>query len=73
MYTIIIIKTFCFFPLQNIEMNRSSINFNNEKINKSDFFKNKKIFHIDNIDANKILVSKNKHMVNIIHLILYWV
>ena len=54
-------------------MNRSSINFNNEKINKSDFFKNKKIFHIDNIDANKILVSKNKHMVNIIHLILYWV
>ena len=41
-------------------MSRSSINFNNEKIKKSDFYKNKKIFNIDNIDVNKILVSKKE-------------
>ena len=29
---------------------------------------NKKIFHIDDIDVNKILVSKKKNMVNIVHL-----
>ena len=34
-------------------MNRSSINFNNKKIIKSDFYnKNKKIFHINDIDIN---------------------
>ena len=39
-------------------MSRSRINLNDEKIKKSDFYKNKKIFNIDNIDVNKILVSK---------------
>ena len=38
------------------------------KIKKSDFYKNKKIFSINDIDANNILVSKKKkNMVNIIH------
>ena len=41
-------------------MSRSSTNFNNEKIKKSDFYKNKKIFNIDNIDVNKMLVSKKE-------------
>ena len=42
-------------------MNRNSINFNNKNIKKSDFYnKNKKIFNIDAIDANKILVSKKE-------------
>ena len=41
-------------------MSRSSINFNNEKIKKSDFYKNKKIFNIDNINVDKILVSKKE-------------
>ena len=41
-------------------MSRSSIKFNNEKIRKSDFYINKKIFNIDNIDANKILASKKE-------------
>ena len=41
-------------------MSRSSINFNNEKIKKTDLNKNKKIFDIDNIDVNKILVSKKE-------------
>ena len=40
-------------------MSTISINFNNKKIKKSDFYyKNKKIFYIDDIDVNKILVSK---------------
>ena len=41
-------------------MGENSINFNNQKIKKSDFYKNKKIFNIDNIDVNKILVSKKE-------------
>ena len=42
-------------------MSTSSINFNNKKIKKSDFYiKNEKIFSIDDIDANKILVSKKE-------------
>ena len=41
-------------------MNGNSINFNNKKIKKSDFYKNKKIFNIDNIDVNKTLVSKKE-------------
>ena len=32
------------------------------------FTKNIYIFNIDDIDNNKILVSKKKHMANIIHL-----
>ena len=39
-------------------MNGKNINFDNKKIRKSDFYKNQKPFHIDDIDANKILVSK---------------
>ena len=50
-------------------MNKKSINLNDKKINKSNFYnKNKKIFNIDNIDANKILAIKKNNMVNIIHL-----
>ena len=42
-------------------MNGKSINFDNKNIKKSDFYnKNKKIFNIDNIDVNKILVSKKE-------------
>ena len=42
-------------------MSRSSINFNNKKMKKSDFCnKNKKIFNIDDIDVNKMLVSKKE-------------
>ena len=42
-------------------MNKKIIIFNDKKINKSDFYnKDKKIFNIDDIDANKILVSKKE-------------
>ena len=43
-------------------MSGNSTNFNNKKIKISDFYKNKntKIFNIDEIDVNKILVSKKE-------------
>ena len=47
-------------------MNGKNINFDNKKIKKTEFYKNKNIFNIDDIDANKILVSN--HMAKIIHL-----
>ena len=53
------IKNFCFFSSLYIRMNKKSINFNDKKKQKSDFYnKNKKIFNIDDTDANKILVPK---------------
>ena len=42
-------------------MNGKNINFNNKKIKKSTFtIKTKKIFNIDDIDVNKMLVSKKR-------------
>ena len=41
-------------------MSGKSINFNNKKIEKSDFYKIKKIFNIDDIDVFKILVSQKE-------------
>ena len=42
-------------------MNGKNINFDNKNIKKSDFYnKNKKIFNIDDIDVNKILISKKE-------------
>ena len=44
-------------------MSGKNIVFNDEKIKKSKFYKNKKLFKIDNIDVNKILISRKKHIV----------
>ena len=41
-------------------MSGKGVNFDDKKIRRSDFYKNKKVFQIDNIDANKILVSKEE-------------
>ena len=43
-------------------MSENRINFDDKKIKKSDFYnnKNKKIFNINDIDVNKILVSKKE-------------
>ena len=41
-------------------MSGKNINFNDKKIRKSDFYKNKKAFQIDDIDVNKKLVSKKE-------------
>ena len=38
----------------------NSIKFNDKKILKSDFYKNKKIFSINDIDFNNILVTKKE-------------
>ena len=41
-------------------MSGKSINFDDKRINKSSFYKNKKLFNIDDTDVNKILVSKKE-------------
>ena len=41
-------------------MNGKNINFDDQKIKKTEFYKNKKIFNIDRFDVNKILVSKKE-------------
>ena len=41
-------------------MNKKNINFGNKKIKKRNFYENKKLFKIDDIDVDKILVSKKE-------------
>ena len=41
-------------------MSRKSINFDDKKINKSNFYESKKLFNLSDIDANKMLVSKKE-------------
>ena len=42
-------------------MSRNSINFDDKKVRRSDFYnKNKKLFNTNDIDVNKILVSKKE-------------
>ena len=52
-------KIFTFFS-HIIRMSKKNIVFNDKKINKSDFYKSKKLFQIDDIDVDKILVSKKE-------------
>ena len=49
-------------------MTGKSINFDDKKIKKSDFYKNKKLNRIDGIDVNNILVTKKNHTAIKIHL-----
>ena len=41
-------------------MNGKKINVDDKKIKKSEFYRDKKAFHIDYVDVNNILVSKNE-------------
>ena len=41
-------------------MSGKSINFDDKKINESNFYKNKKLFSIHNLDVSKRLVSKKE-------------
>ena len=41
-------------------MSGKDINFDDKKIRKSTFYRNKKINRINNIDANNILISKKE-------------
>ena len=45
---------------RNIRTSKKNIISNDKKINKIDFYKNKKPFNVDGIDTNKILVSKRE-------------
>ena len=56
----IIIKMFYIFFLTSIRMSGKSINFDDKKINKSSFYKNRKLFSLNDIDVNEILVSKKE-------------
>ena len=57
--TQIILKKDTFFYL-SIRMSGKSMNVGGKKIKKSNFYKNKKIFKIDNIDCNKIFISEKE-------------
>ena len=41
-------------------MSGKSINFGDEKINKSNFYKSKKLFNLHDLDVNEVLVSKKE-------------
>ena len=41
-------------------MAENNINFNDRKINKSNFYRTKILFDMDDIDVNKILISKKE-------------
>ena len=51
---------FLHFFQPGIRISGKSINFEDKKINKSIFYKNKNIFKIYDLDVNKILVSKKE-------------
>ena len=46
-------------------MSGKKINFEDKRIKKSDLHKRKKVFKIDEINVDKILVLKRNHMVQI--------
>ena len=61
MYTQIIDKkNLPFFSLINIRMSGKNISFNDKKIKKYTFYKNKTINNIEDINVNNILVSKKE-------------
>ena len=59
--TQITIKIFLHVFFQpSIRMTNKTINFEDKKINKSNFYKNKKLFNMHDLDVNKILVSEKE-------------
>ena len=56
----ITIKFFYTFLMPNIRISGRSINFDDKKINKSNFYRNKKQFNLHDLDVNRILVSKKE-------------
>ena len=53
-------KKFLHFFAPSIRMSEINIFFDDKKINKSNFYKNKKLSKIDGIDVNKILIFKKR-------------
>ena len=60
-------RNYIFFS-PSIRMSGMNIIFNDNKIKESNFYKNKILSKIDEIDIDKILVSKRNHMVQKSHL-----
>ena len=56
----LLLKRPSYFSLLYTRMSGKSINFNDKKIEKSVFSKNKKPFQLVDIDVNKLLVSKKE-------------
>ena len=63
----LLVKKNYFFSLLYIKMSGKNINFNDKKIKKYTFYKNKKLSKRDDNDVNKILVSKKNHTEQKIH------
>ena len=55
-------KKFLLFFSPHIRMSGKNVNIGDKKILKSDFYKNKKVTKLHNIDINKILVSKEEEL-----------
>ena len=55
-----ITKKIIHFFSNSIRVNGKNIIFNDKKINENNFYKNKNLLKIEDIDINKILVSKRK-------------
>ena len=49
-------------------MSGKNISFDDKKINKNNFYRNEKLFNIDDIDVNKILISKKQAYGKKVHL-----
>ena len=56
----IIIEKVLHFCSSNIKLSGKNIIFDDKKVKKSDFYENKRLFKIDEIDVDKILVSKKE-------------
>ena len=59
----IIIRTKFPFFSSSIRISGKNIIFNDKKISKSNFYKNKKLSRMENIDVDKILISKKESLV----------
>ena len=53
-------KLLHFFFTTSVRMSGDNLIFNNKKINKSNFYKNKKLSKIDEVDFDKILISEKE-------------
>ena len=53
-------KLLHFFFSTSVRMSGDNLIFNNKKIDKSNFYKNKKLSKIDEVDFDKILISKKE-------------
>ena len=54
-------------------MSEKNIIFDDKKINKSNIYKNKKLFNIYNIEVDNILISKKNLMVKKAQLNTFWI